>query len=159
VPPKVKVIGDWIVRLIVVGSVAWTAICIAMTIRHHYLSAPNLSSEDQSARPTITLPTLSSSELYQNLPGIQEALLAFEDSANQPVRLSVVYQSDSTCYIELTYVSDCGCMPEKLDRYTILHRIVDPVLGTTLTEFSDASLSAERLDRYFGGLTQIRRFK
>jgi hypothetical protein len=154
--------GTLLLKGFVVVSAAWTFFSIFMLLRW---ALTHTSAANADARPiysAVELPTLSPSTVYRDLPGIQQSLATFNsssDSLQQPVRLAVVYQSDSTCFVELTYVSDCGCPAEKIDRYEITRTAIDPVTGTILTRLSEGSLSAERLTRYFGGLTRIRRFQ
>lgn len=141
----------------VVISVAWTCFSVFMVAKVKLFATPHAKLQTIDY-PTITLPTLSPSMIFKDLPSIQQSLTTFTDSVNQAVRLSVVFQKDSTYFVELTSVSDCGCPSEKKDRYAITRTAIDPVTGIILTQLREESLSAEGLTRYFGGLTQIRRY-
>ena len=155
---KLRWLGDQVLKVIVVLSVAWTFLSLIMFAKVKLSpSHPNLET-----KLTVTLPKLSPSIVYQGLPVIQRSLATLSssaDSLNQPVRLAVVFQPDSTCFVELTYVDECGCSKEKLDRYSITRTVIDPNSGIILTRLGESNLSAERLTRYFGGLTRIRRIQ
>ena len=156
---KLRWLGDQVLKVIVVLSVAWTFFSIIVNVKLHFAPASHANADSPIDAKVIQRPSLSPSLIYRELPGIQQSLMALTDSAVQPVRLAVVFQRDSTCFVELTYISDCGCPAEKLDRYEITRTAIDPLTGTILTRLREENLSAERLNRYFDGLTQIRRLQ
>lgn len=154
----IKFIGQWLLRIIVIGSVAWTAFCLFSFLRFHLTDSRTANLVNLSDSVTVMTPKIPEVNTISNLSTIPMLLSDFVDSLGEPVWTSIVFQSDSTWFFELTHISDCGCQPGKINRYTITRTIVDPATGIILTRLSDRDLSAERLNRYFGGLTQIRRF-
>jgi hypothetical protein len=157
---RFKRILSLLLRGFVVLATAYTFFSLAMLLRWALRPAPHPQLPNTFDVSPIPLPVLSPMTLYRDLPGISQSLTTLgspTDSSDRPVRVSVVYQSDSTSFVELTYVSDCGCPAEKRDRYSINHKAVDPLTGRILKHYSEENLSAERLAQYFGGLTQIRR--
>lgn len=154
--------GEWVLKGLVVVSVTWTFFSLIMLLKWELTRPTPTNSETGLSYSEVKLPVLSPSLLYQHLPGVQQSFERFRsatDSVDQPVRIAVVFQRDSTCFVEMTEVSDCGCPAEKVDRYEITRTAIDPVTGIILTRLKEENLSAERLARYFGGLTRIRRFQ
>lgn len=142
--------GTLSLRIFVVVSAAWTFFSIFMLLKWVFTHDSEASAQAQPIYSTIELPTLSPEMLYQDLPGIQQSLTAVDamlDSSRRPARLAVVYQSDSTCFVELTYISECACPAAKLDRYEVTRKVVDPITGNIIASNKASGLSA-------GGLPQ-----
>lgn len=152
---------DLVIRTLVVISVTWTSLCMILFIRNAWIS--RTLPDSLAGNPVFggILPTASPSTIYAELPGITQSLSLLaptlksnEHRSSTPVRIAVVLQYDSTCFIEVTRVSDCGCSADKLDRYRLTRDAIDPFTGNLLVRQNDEDLSAEMITQYLGGLTK-----
>lgn len=147
----------------VVLSAAWTFFCLFVLLGRGWLNVRTPAIDSAQVHPDV-YPVLAPSLVYRELPGITRSLAilfsATEDSehlSNSPIRVAVVSHRDSTCFVELTFLSQCACPADKSDRFEIIREIIDPLTGTELGQFRGKSLSAERVTEYFNPLTRHRR--
>ncbi len=154
-PVGLRRVLDVLLSVVLIVSIGWTFFSLYKIFRHNVNSTPMSEAVVQS---NFDLPKLSPAS-FEEYPQLKRSLAILSDSLNQAVRLSIVFQSDSTYFYELTGISDCGCPSEKQDRYAITRTAIDPVTGITLMTIKEDNLSFERLNRYFGGHAQIRGIK
>jgi hypothetical protein len=157
---KVKRFLSLALQGFVILSVAWTCISAIKLVQETWRPSHSPKSEIAAASD-LSLPRLAPYEVLRDIPGLTESVVRLyergqegEAGASRPSRMAVVFNTDSTCFVELTYVSDCGCPTSKIDRYEILRDVIDPSTGHRIAQFREEYLSAERVTRLLTGLTK-----
>ncbi len=153
---RLQRLGDLGLRGFIVLASMWTFFSVFMLLAK-VLSDSKEQHTFDPAESFLELPVVSPELLVRETPGVESALAEMSTRSGDlsravgaPVRFGIVFQNDSSSFLELTFVSECACPASKANRFEITRELLDPITGRHLAQLKSENLSAEGVTQFLG---------